>query len=72
MVAPVTNSTSGLNSLLRTQQTSTANQATSRASAVSTARSSTDIQQPMKNITLSSSKTPPTNLPRGSIVDKLV
>ncbi len=73
MVAPVTN-TSGVNSLLRTQQTGNVSQTVNRSNALATTnRASSTVPEKLKNITLSSSSSPPpSNLPRGSIVDKLV
>ena len=72
---PISNAT-GLNSLLRTQSTGSVGQAANRQSALTatnrSASSGSSSAPALKNITLSSSKSPPTNLPRGSIVDKLV
>jgi len=71
MVAPV-NNTGALSSLLRTQQTANVTQTTNRKIAQPIIERNAKNVQP-KVIDLASAKSPPpANLPRGSIVDKLV
>lgn len=73
MVAPV-NNTGGLNSLLRALQTPAANQAFNRQVAQAVLNRSPSASTSSKApIELASAKSPPpSNLPRGSIVDRLV
>ena len=66
--------TSGVSSLLSTQSAArTSKAATNRNTALTATQKSASLnaRTPI-NITLNSTKSPPTNLPRGSIVDKLV
>ena len=76
MVAPVNTTTNSLSSLLRTQQTGTVSQTANRKNALATAHTAANrtsgVPDKLKNITLTSGNPPPSNLPRGSIVDRLV
>ena len=71
MVAPVNNN-GGLNALQRTQQAPSVKPTSNRQNPSAVAKRDNDVPSQLKNITLSSSSSPPPNLPRGSIVDKLV
>ncbi len=73
MAAPISNTT-GISSLLRTQSTGNVSQAaTNRQTALAATNRSANLPDKIKNITLASGNNPPpSNLPRGSIVDKLV
>ena len=71
MVGPV--NSGALNSLLRAQQAVTANPKPQQQIAAAGANRSPKAAQPVNAILLASAKSPPPpNLPRGSIVDKLV
>jgi hypothetical protein len=71
MVGPV--NSSALNSLLRTQQAATVSPKPNQQIAPAGANRSPKAAQPVNAILLASAKSPPPpNLPRGSIVDKLV
>jgi hypothetical protein len=74
MVAPVTNT--GINPLLRPQQTPAVNQTANRQIAQTVLNSTPAVGKTKPSgtaISLASANSqPPANLPRGSIVDKLV
>ncbi len=75
MVAPVSGSSSGVNSLQRTQQSSTVNQTANRQVAQAVLNKTPATTKPATNTTItlaSANAQPPSNLPRGSIVDRLV
>lgn len=74
MVAPV-NSTTGLNSLLRTQQAGNVSQTANRQIAQVVLNKTPAVVKSSKSPAISlasANSSPPPNLPRGSIVDKLV
>jgi hypothetical protein len=71
MVSPVSNS--GVSPLQRPQQTTTVNQTANRQVAQAVLNRTPTVSKPDKTINLASANTQPqSNLPRGSIVDKLV
>lgn len=71
MVSPVSNS--GLSALQRPQQTATVNQTANRQVAQAVLNRTPTVAKPDKTINLASANAQPqSNLPRGSIVDKLV
>jgi hypothetical protein len=72
MVAPVTNN-GGINPLLRPQQTPPVSQTTNRQIAQTVLNTAPSVKSSGKTVSLASANAqPPANLPRGSIVDKLV